>query len=39
MYHATNGSEAPVTAQEGVQVMEVITAAIQSSAEKRSICN
>jgi predicted dehydrogenase len=36
MYHAiVNGSEAPVTAQEGVQVMEVITAAIQSSAEKK----
>jgi hypothetical protein len=29
--------EAPVTAQEGVQVMEVITAAIQSSAEKKVI--
>jgi predicted dehydrogenase len=38
MYHAiVNGSEAPVTAQEGVQVMEVITAAIQSSAEKKVI--
>jgi predicted dehydrogenase len=35
MYHAIVNGEAPVTAQEGVQVMEVITAAIQSSAEKK----
>lgn len=38
MYDAiVNGSEVPVTAQEGVQVMEVIAAAIQSSAEKKVI--
>jgi predicted dehydrogenase len=38
MYQAiVNDTEEPVTAQEGIQVMQIIEAAIQSSAEKRVI--
>jgi predicted dehydrogenase len=38
VYHSiTNDAIEPVTAQDGVQVMQIIEAAIQSSAQKKAI--